>query len=100
MSDFGVDNTRFKNRLHADILMHERIGHERKEELYGVLLFCITAVQQRLTQFFKIHIRRRCCPEKWEILGSNITLLRAPRSSLSSSCSFHDAPRQPIAPSF
>ena len=28
--------------------MHERTARERKTELYGVLLFCITAVQQSL----------------------------------------------------
>ena len=49
-------NIRFESRLRADILMHKRIEHERDTELYGVLLFCITAVQQKLTESFEIRI--------------------------------------------
>ena len=51
-------NIRFKSRLRANILMHERIEHEINTELYGVLIFCITAVQQKLTQSFEISIPR------------------------------------------
>ena len=49
-------NIRFDRRLRTDVLMHERIEHERKTELYGVLLLCIIAVQQKLTQSFEISI--------------------------------------------
>ena len=35
---------REQESLCADILMHERKEHERKMELYGVILFYITAV--------------------------------------------------------
>ena len=39
---------REQEKLRTGILMHERTEHERKTELYGVLLLCITAVQQSL----------------------------------------------------
>ena len=40
-------NIRFESKLRVDILMHERIEHEGKTELYGVLLFCITTVSKK-----------------------------------------------------
>ena len=38
-------NIRFESRLRVGILMHEHIEHKRNTELYGVLLFCVTALQ-------------------------------------------------------
>ena len=90
--------------------MHERTEHERKTELYGYQFSAL----QKLTQYFEISIphcvadQRRGKRRRWDDvvqkLGNSRLLssraLGAPWSSLSSSSLLHDAPRQPIAPSF
>ena len=41
-------NIRFKSRLRADILMHERIEHEINTELYGVLISALQGYNKSL----------------------------------------------------
>ena len=86
---------------------NERIEHERKTELCGVLLLCITVVRQSLhnplTAYHTVadeEARAGDIVQKTRILSDPLALPGAPRSSLSLSCSLHDAPRQPIVPSF
>ena len=100
-------NIRFKSRLRTGILIHERRDHEKKTDLYGVLLLYITAVQQSLHNLLTAYhtvadeeARAGDVVQKTRILSDPLALLGAPWVSLSSSSSLHDAPRQPIPPSF
>ena len=54
-----------QGRLRVDILMHESTYSERKTELYEVLLFCITAVQQDLHNPLKSAYDTVADKERW-----------------------------------